>query len=151
MEFLFLNSIEGDEVEKLFWWNGALFQNPGALYQAVTRQVEGTIQSGIVTGTRIENEGYVLNENIVKNNIDNVISSKFSSLISNYNALNTTSGAKVNTLFAPEETTLYPKLNLRDANSISRFATKITWNPNFITLGDIKNKNINTFRIPITG
>jgi hypothetical protein len=151
MEFLFLNSIEGDEVEKLFWWNGALFQNPGALYQAVTRQVEGTIQSGIVTGTRIENEGYVLNENIVKNNIDNVISSKFSSLISNYNALNTTSGAKVNTLFAPEETTLYPKLNLRDANSISRFATKITWNPNFITLGDLPYNNINNFRIPITG
>ena len=74
---------------------------------------------------------------------------KFPSLISNYNALNTKSGAKINTLFAPETTTLYPKLILNNADSISRFATKITWNPNLMDLGNIKNRDINTFRIDI--
>ena len=94
---------------------------------------------------------YVLDQNIMKNRIDSVITSKFPNLISNYNALNAKSGAKINTLFAPETTTLYPGLILNDANSISRFATKITWNPNFIDLGDFPYNKVNTFRIPITG
>lgn len=140
MENIFLGSIEGDDVQQWFYWNGALFKNPGSLYQAVTTVVMG-----------VTLKIYVLNENTVKSNIDSVITSKFPNLISNYNALNAKSGAKINTLFAPETTTLYPKLDLSDANSISRFATKITWNPNFIDLGDLPYNNINTFRIPITG
>lgn len=143
MENVFLGSIEGDDVEQWFYWNGALFKNPGSLYQMLFSGQFYETQAGA------KKEGYILNENIVKSNIDSVITSKFPNLISNYNALNTKSGAKINTLFVPETTTLYPKLILNNADSISRFATKITWNPNFIDLGDFPYDKVNTFRIDI--
>ena len=65
MDNLFLGSIEGDDVQQWFYWNGALFKTPGSLYQFFTRQETKELMN---TGEYSKN-GYVLNENIVKNNI----------------------------------------------------------------------------------